>query len=191
MALTRVFTSWWRGAPDPEAALLAEARQGNNRAFDELRRMHDAPLRGFVTRRIGADGADDLTQEIWLACWQALPKFERRSRFKAWVYGIAVYKCADYLRARMQTARGQEALQLARNDPPNAYAAIDLRQSVLEALRRIPDDQREVLELYYYADLTLAEIAHLLDRNLNTVKYRFYRAHTRVGEELQIEDVKS
>jgi len=187
----RVLKPWWRGAPDPESALLAEARQGNRRAYDALRRIHELPLRGFVGRRVGADGADDLTQEIWLACWQALPKYEGRSRFKAWLYGIATHKCADYLRSRMQAARGQEAIQFNWQDAPDVYGAINLRESVLEALRRVPDDQREVLELYYYAELTLAEIAQMLNRNLNTVKYQFYRAHTRVGQELQAEDAKS
>ena len=54
-----------------------------------------------------------------------------------------------------------------------------------EALLKLPENQREVLEMYYFAELTLPEIAGLLDRNLNTVKYQFYRAHTQVAEQLQ------
>lgn len=191
MILAKALKPWWRGAPDTEGVLLVEARNGNRRAFDELRRIHELPLRGFVARRVGADGVDDLTQDVWLACWQALPKYEGRSRFKAWLYGIATHKCADHLRSRMHIASGQEAVQCNWQDAPDVYGAADLRQTVLEALKRVPDDQREVLELYYYAELTLAEIAQMLDRNLNTVKYQFYRAHTRVGQELQTEDGKS
>jgi RNA polymerase sigma factor (sigma-70 family) len=52
------------------------------------------------------------------------------------------------------------------------------------ALRTLPEAQREVVELYYYAELTLPEIATSLNRNLNTVKYQFYRAHQAVAREL-------
>lgn len=45
-------------------------------------------------------------------------------------------------------------------------------------LAELEETQREVIELYYYAQLTLAEIATVLERNLNTVKYQFYRAHS-------------
>jgi RNA polymerase sigma-70 factor (ECF subfamily) len=191
LALARVLNPWWHGTTDPDRALLAEARQGSRRAFDALRRVHDTPLRGFVARRVGTDAADDLTQEIWLACWQALSKYEGRSRFKAWLYGIATHKCADCLRARAQDARRQEAAQQNREDAPNAYHTIELRETMREALCHLTDEQREVLELYYYAELTLAEVAQTLGRNLNTVKYQFYRAHTLVARELQGENAET
>ncbi len=52
----------------------------------------------------------------------------------------------------------------------------------------MPGAQREVLELYYYAELTLPEIAAALGRNLNTVKYQFYRAHALAAEGLAAEE---
>ncbi len=188
MPVTWVLKPWWRGESDPDAAILMEARRGSQRAFDKLRRQHDQPLRGFVARRVGIDAADDLTQEIWLACWQALPKYEGRSRFKAWLYGIATHKCADCLRARVQEERRHDAARREEMQAPDAYRAVELRHTVLEALSRLPDAQREVLELYYYAELTLVEIAQALNRNLNTVKYQFYRAHDLVAKELRSEE---
>jgi RNA polymerase sigma-70 factor (ECF subfamily) len=188
LSLAWVLKSWRRDGDDPNAALLQEARSGNQRAFDALRRLHELPLRGFVARRVGSDAAEDLTQEIWLACWQALPRYQGRSRFKAWLYGIATHKCADCLRARSQEIRRQEALQQENQTAPDAYRAIDTRAAVQAALSQLPEAQREVLELYYYAELTLAEIAQALDRNLNTVKYQFYRAHTLVAQQLDSEE---
>ena len=47
---------------------------------------------------------------------------------------------------------------------------------------RFPEAQREVLDLYYWAELTLPEIARALNRNLNTVKYQFYRGHDLVAQ---------
>src|SRR5512143_4135972 len=91
-----------RSAADSDEALLVGARQGDQGAFDALRTRHNAGLKGFVARRVGVDAAEDLTQDIWLACWAALPKYAGRSRFKPWLYGIAAHKCADHFRGREQ-----------------------------------------------------------------------------------------
>lgn len=190
MSFARTWLFARQNAAEPDAGLLERARRGDSSAFDSLRRLHEQPLRGFVAHRVGSDAADDLTQEIWLACWQALPKYAARSRFKAWLYGIATHKCADCLRSRSQEARRREAAESLETDQPDAYRAIDLQQTVLAALEHVPEEQREVLELYYYAELTLAEIAQALNRNLNTVKYQFYRAHDQVGKELKTEDTR-
>jgi RNA polymerase sigma-70 factor (ECF subfamily) len=188
LTLARALKPWWRGSSDPDGALLAAAQRGDQRAFDALRRAHQLALRGFVARRVGTDAADDLTQDIWLACWQTLRNYQGRSRFKAWLYGIAVHKCADCLRTRAQEARRQAAAQQDLRVTPDAYRAVELRQTIQEALKSVPDEQREVLELYYYAGLTLAEIGQALGRNVNTVKYQFYRAHAHVERELTAED---
>ncbi len=134
--------------------------------------------------RVGSDAVDDIVQDTWTACWLALPKFGERSRFKAWLYGIAANKCVDYFRARGR--RDETSLHDAPEIPhkESAFGAIEDRDAVMAALGRLPEAQREVVDLYYYADLTLPEIAEALKRNLNTVKYQFYRAHQQVAQEL-------
>lgn len=191
MSLAQALLPWRRSASDPDGSLLLEAQRGSRSAFDALRRRHESLLRGFVSRRVGPDAAEDLLQDIWLACWQTLARYEGRARFKAWLYGIAAHKCVDCLRQRAQDSRKQEALQGEEAAVSNAYHAIELRQTVQEALRPLPDEQREVLELYYYAELTLAEIAQMLNRNLNTVKYQFYRAHAQAEKSLRMEGLET
>jgi RNA polymerase sigma-70 factor (ECF subfamily) len=192
------------GAPIRETAisgsedrLLGEAASGRRDAFDRLARLHERTLRGYVSRRVGPDAAEDVLQETWLAAWNALADLRGRSRFKAWLFGIAAHKCTDHLRVRGRAAivdigfsledaaaqsRAPDASGTAARDP---YAQAELRHVVDEALAQLPPNQREVLEMYYYAELTLLEIANLLGRNLNTVKYQFYRAHTQVAARLQ------
>ena len=67
---------------------------------------------------------------------------------------------------------------------PDPFEATVRAQVVRAALSELPEAQREVLELYYYAELTLAEIADSLGRNLNTVKHQFYRAHAMAADRL-------
>lgn len=134
--------------------------------------------------RVRPDAVDDVMQDVWTACWVAMPKFAGRSRFKAWLYGIAVNKCIDHLRAgsRRNHASLEDVGDLPDSGTP--YDHVNDRDAVMTALEILPDNQREVVQLYYYADLTLPEIAAALKRNLNTVKYQFYRAHQQVAKEL-------
>ncbi len=175
-----------RRPEDAEAGLVTAAQRGERRAFDTLVRSHQTLLRAFLTRRVGPEAVEDVLQETWLAAWAALPGFHGRSRFKAWLFSIAQHKIQDHFRARGRSET--EALDenvssedVGQRDP---YAAVDLRHTVLTMLSPLPDAQREVLEMYYYAELTLPEIAQALGRNQNTVKYQFYRAHELVAEGL-------
>ena len=145
-----------------------------------------------------AEGIDDVLQETWLAAWVGLKGYDRRARFKAWLFGVALHKCADHHRARGRAPQpatfawdGEEPAaaatlaeqqQQGRDDP---YEAADLRHGVQAALRTLPPEQREVLELYYYAQLTLAEIARVAGRHESTVKYQFYRGHAQIARPLR------
>ena len=179
--LRQVKAGVW-GTDDPDGDLVEAAQRGDRRAFDSLIRAHEPRLRGFLARRVGPEAAEDLLQETLLASWVALARFDRRSRCKAWLDGIAMHKCSDFFRSR---GRAQAEVSLSDvagswQTPEALYAAAELRETVRQLLEQLPEAQREVLELYYYAELTLAEIARLLNRNLNTVKYQFYRAHALV-----------
>ena len=174
-------------AGDDDAVLARAAGRGDRRAFDALVHTYARPLRGFLLRRVGPGAADDVLQETWLAAWAALPRFAGRSRFKAWLFGIAVHKAADAQRAqgRTPTEAWSDAAETRPPAEPDPFAAADLKRSVQATFAGLPPAQREVLELYYYADLTLAEVAETLGRNLNTVKYQFYRAHAEAADGLR------
>ncbi|WP_165864394.1 RNA polymerase sigma factor [Capsulimonas corticalis] len=163
-----------------EENLIAAAQRGDRRAFDTLVRNYRPLLRGLLTRRVtSAEAVDDILQETWMAAWTKLPDYTHRARFKAWLFGIAVHKIGDHHRSRMKSMAEQitpeiERTMTTQDDP---YAAVDMKEALNSVLCQLPDAQREVIELYYYAGLTLPEIAETLERNQNTVKYQFYRAH--------------
>lgn len=197
-------------AGEGEGALVEAARRGDRGAFDRLVGAYRAQLRGFLLRRVGSEAVDDLMQEVWVASWLAMPRFQRRACFRTYLYSIAVNKCMDHHRAQSRAAAALGTGGAANGDaegglpegasftteqsssrmrsPEELYAAAELRETVRRLIDRLPPAQREVLDLYYYAELTLPEIASVLKRNLNTVKYQFYRAHDLVGQGLtQIE----
>ena len=111
-----------------------------------------------------------------------------------------MHKCMDYHRGQKRSAGGissslltEGVLNSAMADAPPSdvtlyktpeelYAAAESRETVRIVVDTLPQAQREVLDLYYWAELTLPEVAKVLDRNLNTVKYQFYRGHDLVAQ---------
>ncbi len=160
----------------PEQGLLKRAQHGDRGAFDGLVQLHQTPLRGFLRRRLPGDAVEDVLQDTFLAAWSALPGFEPRVRLKTWLYRIALHKAADWQR---KSRREISLESLTHGLPTSNLATTENAIWARALLAQLPDDQRVLLELYYFDDLTLAEVALVLDRNINTVKYHFYQAHAR------------
>ena len=177
---------FWRkslpGESPAEQRLVKAARSGDRAAFDTLVYAHQNRLRAFLVRRVGPDSADDVLQETFLGAWQAAPRLDLRVRFKTWLFGIAVHKAADLCRSRGRRGEIEVALEPvyleAAGHTEDGFISLERRETIKAIFERLNDDQRQLLEMYYFAELTLPEIATILKRNLNTVKYQFYRAHT-------------
>lgn len=172
---------WGHGALASEARRVRAAILGDRAAFDELIAIHDPELRRYVSKRIVQTSVDDVLQEVWLAAWASLPNFDQRSRFKTWLYGICLYKIRDHYRSS-QRCVPEVALDEGLAIPQDIGVDATTVMALPGMLSQLTSTQREVLELYYFSQLTLPEIATALNRNLNTVKYQFYRAHSELAD---------
>lgn len=170
-----------------ESSKVQRAIAGDRTAFDELVHEYESELRIFLGRKVGFSDAEDLLQDVWIAAWNAKARFDRRSRFKTWLYGIALNKCRDFYRSRPASHQGlsldADSTEIAVNE--TQFQRTELQQLLGQILSELSQTQREVLELYYFAELSLPEIGQLLNRNLNTVKYQFYRAHEEAAQRLK------
>ncbi|HRI44436.1 MAG TPA: sigma-70 family RNA polymerase sigma factor [Fimbriimonadaceae bacterium] len=187
---SRSFPLSRRSPVTSEGRLVEDALAGDRSAFDDLVRTLEEDLRLFVRRRVADYEVDDVVQETWLAAWSALAAFDRRSRFKTWVFGIALNKCRDHYRQRKEPSeRLADRAEIAGDE--RAFRNTELTLAIREVLEALPATQKEVLELYYFSGLNLAEVAKSLGRNLNTVKYQFYRAHAEAASRLgSMEDAR-
>lgn len=176
------------GSPDPDSGLVKAAQQGDVLAFDRLVRRHEGALLGFLNARLlSEEAAREVGQECLLAAWEQIQRFNGQSRFKTWLFGIASHKATDYLRKHHSARRPmpiEEALELYHAseaawdaDPQRLIDRTERELRVRDAVSRLPDQQRQMIELYYFGELTLREIAGLLGINLSTLKYQFYQAH--------------
>ena len=181
------FREWWeyKVASRPKKQKLVGVS-----AFDDLTQAFEVEIRRFVSRKVHIEAVDDVLQEIWVAAWQGYPDLQDQSKLRPWIYGICLHKCHDHYRSRQKEERLVSISGVELHDPspsPETAAMDAARIQIL--LKNLDESQKEVIELYYYAQLTLAEISTLLQRNMNTVKYQFYRAHTMLLETGQRENL--
>lgn len=154
-------------------------------AFRRLAQLHlDSSYR--LARAILGDPAEaeDATHDAFVMAWQKWTTLRDPLLFERWFERILVNTCRNRLRraTRWQTRDISAEMGLHASDP--ALAAIDDRQLVGSAMRRLGPDDRVVLALRFYRDLTVDEIAHRLDINPGTVKSRLHYALRRLHDVL-------
>jgi RNA polymerase sigma-70 factor (ECF subfamily) len=147
--------------------LMLAFQRGEREAFAELFQRYREPVYGFFRRRVPDSArAEDLTQETFLAVVRGASRYEARDAFRSYLYGIAY----NLLFAEQRKA--------ARPDSASGLqpSALDEVLWVRQALERLEPEQREVLMLREYEELSYDEIAGVLKIPVNTVRSRLFRA---------------
>lgn len=175
------------GADTGEARELARARAGDVAAFGALVRRHQERVFRFLHRMLDArEEAMELSQDVFVKAWQALPGWRPEAAFSTWLLQIARNAALDQLRRRqvVRFAPLEEGLEVADEAPgPEARYASRQRQVQLErALRRLAAEHREILLLREVEGLAYGELASVLGIAEGTVKSRLARARSTLLE---------
>ena len=155
-------------------------------SWDEMRRM------------VGSAEVEDLTQEVFLRAFQALPNFRKESKFSTWVYKIARNLCLSEL--RRQGRRGEhvpmnevgeekvhQLLPQGQEGLEEQIERSDLSRRVQELIEQLPMQYRTVLTLFYVNEARYEEIADVMEIPLGTVKTYIHRARLRLRDLLLAE----
>lgn len=125
--------------------------------------------------------AEDVVQEVFISCYKNFDNFREEAAYKTWLYRITINKCIDQTRKKrlfdyfsvnelrdlfMKTNQSAESEVLLHTD----------NQELADAVMNLPIKYREVIVLYYYECLSIKEVAHIIDLNVQTVKTRLKRA---------------
>ena len=170
--------------------LVAAAQAGDPEAFGALFDHYYAPVHRFVANRVGRPSdAEDLAQLVFVKALEALPRYEARGvPFGGWLFRLARNLVIDHVRTRREHATLDLVVEQAtEEDGPDELAA--LRQemdSVALALRRLTPDQREAIELRFFAGLSAREAAVAMGRQEGTVRGLQFRAIASLRRELGI-----
>jgi RNA polymerase sigma-70 factor (ECF subfamily) len=171
--------------------LVAAAQGGDPDAFGSLFDRYYVPVYRFVAARVGRPSdAEDLAQLVFVKALEALPRFEARGvPFGGWLFRLARNVVIDHVRTRREHATlDVVAEQTAGDAGPDDLAV--LRQemdSVAHALRRLTPEQREAIELRFFAGLSAREAAVAMGRQEGTVRGLQFRAIAALRRELGIE----
>jgi RNA polymerase sigma-70 factor (ECF subfamily) len=168
----------------PDLAILRKAQRGDERAFSFLVRAYQPQVFNFVLRLVGDRAlAEDLTQEIFLRVFQALPTFSFRSTFRTWVFQVAKNRVLDEWRASGRRPRHLVALDeapwLEAMDTP--FERGETVAEIWQVIERLPVGLRIALLLRDVVGLRYTEIADTLDVTLPTVKWRIFKARETVA----------
>jgi RNA polymerase sigma-70 factor (ECF subfamily) len=188
-----------------EIALLDRAREGDENAYRRLVEPRQAELHAHCYRMLGSvHDAEDALQEALLRAWRALPRFERRSSIRSWLYRIATNTCLDLIAKRPKRVLpidygppsdphggpGPPLVESVWVEPyPDAPdASYEQRESVelafIAALQHLPARQRAVLILREVLGFSAKEVCESLETTVASVNSALQRARKTIDEKL-------
>lgn len=160
--------------------------------FSTLWDRHAAEIHRYITRRLGAGPAEDVTSEVFLTAFRLRERYDpSRPNARPWLYGIAANLIGKHRRSEVRALR---ALARTGHDPvaetwseesDERMVADASSRRLAAALASLSPDDRHTLLLVAWADLTYAEVAEALDIPVGTVRSRLNRARTRVRTALE------
>ena len=159
------------------------------RSFDDAFEAEFAPLHRYLARRLGPSAADDLAAETFAVAFRNWDRLDPARPVRPWLYGIAANLVRHHWRKerRMLRAYARTGVDpvFAEEDAAVERADAEVRQRDLaDALASLQPDEREILLLRAWADLTDSEIATALELPIGTVKSRLSRARERLRNQL-------
>jgi RNA polymerase sigma-70 factor (ECF subfamily) len=173
---------------DTDEALMLRYAGGDEAAFRELFARWAAPLVRLLRRKVGRDAdAQDLAQQTFLQLHRARLDFRAGMKLKPWIITIALNLARDHLRRRGR--RPESSLDEGNLLEPSVPAAVggeaeDVAQRVRKALATLPADQREVIELHWFEQLSFPEIAGIVGASSGAVRVRAHRGYVTLRAQL-------
>jgi RNA polymerase sigma-70 factor (ECF subfamily) len=178
--------------PDPETRARAALDSGDlNAVITTLMQAYGGPVFAYCRAMLRSqDQPADVLQTVFLEAYRSLPRFERRSSFKTWLFGIARHQCIDHLRrVRWQlrhVRRWTERPPVAPDALPDERGLAEERRRDLEAcIERLAPRARDLVLLRFRQELSYDELAELTGVTSGTLRVRLYRALSALRECLE------
>jgi RNA polymerase sigma-70 factor (ECF subfamily) len=174
-------------AHDADAAVEADFVAGAPGALDAVYRRYSAMVYTFALRAAGADGAEEVTQDVFVTAWGSSAGFDpTRGSLAGWLLGIARHKVVDLFRRRQRaTARLERVAALPSPAPVAELDGLAERLVLADALAQLTPAAREAVELAFHSDLTHQQIAERTGQPLGTVKARIRRSLAQLRRHLE------
>lgn len=176
---------------------VARALEGDQDAFTDLVMDYNRAVYNLTYRMLGDTvEAEDAAQEAFLRAYRSLDRYDQQRSFKTWVLSIASHYCIDVIRKRRMSW-----LSLDDFLPGEVMAALESRsveelamdgereRTVQDLLKLVKPDERAIIILRYWNDLSYEEIAEMLQTNIGVVKSRLFRARQALANRIKVREM--
>lgn len=169
-----------------DVALICSIAAGDKHAMQILFARHNVRVFRFLVRFIGDNSAaEDLVSEVFLDVWRRAGGFQGRSQVTTWLLAIARNKALSALQRRSNEELNEHAAAALEDPHDGPEVTLQNRQKaevLLNCLRQLSLAHREVIDLVYYHEKSIDEVAEITGIPQNTVKTRMFYARKRIAE---------
>jgi RNA polymerase sigma-70 factor (ECF subfamily) len=162
---------------------------GDTRAYKALIERYKHMVFTLALKMVGnREDAEEVAQDVFMKAYTALPTYKREAKFSTWLYKIAYYRSLDYIkmnkrRPQSATIDISEEYNIAALDGTlDQIEASERKQMIKDALAVLAPDDSVIITLYYFEELSLKEIAKIMDLTPNHAKVRLFRSRSRMAE---------
>jgi RNA polymerase sigma-70 factor (ECF subfamily) len=177
-----------------DEVLIGRIAQGDRLAMQVLFARHHVRVYRFVLRLVGnPSAAEDLISEVFLDIWRQADRFEGRSAVSTWMLAIARFKALSALRKRPDEELDDEAAEAIEDVSDNPEVALQKKDKsavLRQCLEKLSPEHKEIIDLVYYHEKSVEEVAEIVGIPENTVKTRMFYARKKLSELLQAAGVE-
>jgi RNA polymerase sigma-70 factor, ECF subfamily len=172
-----------------DEALISFIADGDKRAMQVLYARHNVRVYRFILRLTGNQSlAEDLVSEVFLDVWRQAEGFEAKSQVSTWLLAIARYKALSALRRRTDEPLDDHmaaTIEDTADDPETVVGIKDRNIIVQKCLTKLSSAHREVIDLVYYHEKSVDEVAQIVGVPAATVKTRMFYARSKMADLLK------
>jgi len=175
-----------------DEALMLRVKDGDHDAFGKLLQRYERQLLVFFLRQLGdEEGARDLVMETFLRIYKAASRYEPKAKFSTYIYQIARNLFINESKKRrfrrtesLDDLNEETGLEIADEDldPEQMLQRKEQQLLVQKALQQLPEDQRTILILVEYQELSYERVSQIIGCSIGTVKSRMHRARQKIKE---------
>jgi RNA polymerase sigma-70 factor (ECF subfamily) len=177
-----------------DEVLIGRIAKGDRLAMQVMFARHHVRVYRFVLRLVGNPSvAEDLISEVFLDVWRQADRFEGRSAVSTWMLAIARFKALSALRKRPDEElddEAAEAIEDVSDTPEVALQKKDKSALLRQCLEKLSPEHKEIIDLVYYHEKSVEEVAEIVGIPENTVKTRMFYARKKLSELLQAAGVE-
>jgi RNA polymerase sigma-70 factor (ECF subfamily) len=177
-----------------DEVLIGRIANGDRLAMQVLFARHHVRVFRFVVRLVRNEStAEDLISDVFLDVWRQAGRFEGRSAVSTWLLSIARFKALSALRRRPDEVLDEEtagAIEDPSDDPEISLEKKDKSVLIRQCLTGLSAEHREIIDLVYYHEKSVEEVAEIVGIPENTVKTRMFYARKKLAELLKVAGIE-